>query len=42
MPPPLIARPAVVPLVTAWSGEHLGPESDLTVLLTSEDVLAPG
>jgi len=34
--PPLIARPTVVPFVTAWSGEHLGPESDLTVLLTPE------
>ncbi|MEU1803885.1 hypothetical protein [Streptomyces sp. NPDC019937] len=32
--PPLVARPTVVPFVTAWSGETLGPESDLTVLLT--------
>ncbi len=34
--PPLIARPIVVPFVTAWSSEHFGPESDLTVLLTPE------
>ncbi|EFL24015.1 conserved hypothetical protein [Streptomyces himastatinicus ATCC 53653] len=32
--PPVIARPTVVPFVTAWSGEPLGPESDLTVQLT--------
>ena len=34
--PPIIARPTIVPFVTAGSSEHLGPESDLTILLTPE------